>query len=204
MKKSAFNPQHQLENIDSKIIVAFDRIAQAYRSLLWEKSTEFALSPIQIQVIIFLNNHSSTKCKVSYLAEEFNVSKASISDTIKVLEQKNLIYKQVEEYDARSYFIGLTKEGKSIANKTSNFADQILSSVTELQDHQKEGLFSSLIQIIHFLNQAGVLTVQRMCLNCQNHSFNEKDQFHYCKLLKSKLKNSELRVDCNEHILDAV
>ncbi|MBL0262297.1 MAG: MarR family transcriptional regulator, partial [Leptospiraceae bacterium] len=36
---------------------------------------------------------SDQKRKVSYLADEFNMTKATISDTIKTLEQKQLIKK---------------------------------------------------------------------------------------------------------------
>jgi predicted transcriptional regulator len=43
----------------------------------------------------FLMFHSEEKRKVSYLAEEFNMTKATISDSIKVLEQKKVYSKGV-------------------------------------------------------------------------------------------------------------
>lgn len=54
MKKSAFDIHNQNTNTDSKIIASLERIAQAFRVLLWNESKEFSLSPIQIQVLIFL------------------------------------------------------------------------------------------------------------------------------------------------------
>ena len=92
MKKSAFDILNQNTNTDSKIIASLERIAQAFRVLLWNESKEFSLSPIQIQVLIFLLHHDTDKRKVSFWSGEFNISKATISETVKILEQKKLIH----------------------------------------------------------------------------------------------------------------
>ena len=89
--KSDFDLEFQNENIESKIIASLERVSQAFRVLLWQESKDFSLSPIQVQVLIFLLHHSVEKKTVSYLADEFNVTKATISDTVKSLEQKQLI-----------------------------------------------------------------------------------------------------------------
>ena len=125
MKKSAFDLAHQNSSIESKIVASLERVSQAFRVLLWNESKEFLLSPIQVQVLIYLLHHSDEKRKVSYLADEFNMTKATISDTIKTLEQKQLIKKECEQHDTRSYIIHLTKKGKDTAEQTSFFAKQI-------------------------------------------------------------------------------
>ena len=112
MKKSDFNLEQQNHHIESKIIASLERIAQAFRILLWQESVTYALTPIQIQLLIFIHYHQIEKCKVSYLANEFNLSKATISDTIKLLEQKQFIQKIFDQNDSRSYTIKLTKKGK--------------------------------------------------------------------------------------------
>ncbi|MEO6831625.1 MAG: MarR family transcriptional regulator, partial [Chitinophagaceae bacterium] len=63
MSKSAFDLSQQNRSIDSKIVVSLERISQAFRVLLWKESKEFSLSPIQIQVLIFLLHHSDEKRK---------------------------------------------------------------------------------------------------------------------------------------------
>ena len=122
MKNSVFNLDHQNSNIESKIVVSLERLSQAFRVLLWNESKAFSLSPIQIQVMIFLYTHSPEKRKVSYLAEEFNMTKSTISDTIKTLEQKLLIKKEFEQEDTRSYIIHLSKKGKQLTEKISFFS----------------------------------------------------------------------------------
>lgn len=199
MKKSVFDLAHQNSSIESKIVASLERVSQAFRVLLWNESKEFSLSPIQVQLLIFLLHHSAEKRKVSYLADEFNMSKATISDTIKTLEQKQLIKKEFEKHDSRSYIIHLTKKGENIAEQTSLFAKQIQIPIDKLHASDKENLLLSLLDIIHHLNKSGVITIQRMCFTCHFYKPDDKKQEHFCGLLNTKLVDSELRIDCPEH-----
>ncbi|HNR19521.1 MAG TPA: MarR family winged helix-turn-helix transcriptional regulator [Bacteroidia bacterium] len=199
MKKSAFDLDNQNSSIESKIVASLERISQAFRVLLWNESKEFALSPIQVQVLIFLLHHTNEKRKVSYLASEFNMTKATISDTIKTLEQKQLIKKEFEPTDTRSYVIHLTKKGKETATHTSMFAKQIQVPINKLHSSDKANLLLSLLDIIHHLNKSGVITMQRMCFTCHFYKTNKKGHQHFCELLNSKLADTELRIDCAEH-----
>ena len=199
MEKSDFNLDHQNESTESKIVASLERISQAFRVLLWEESKEHGVSPIQIQILTFLRFHSEDKCKVSYLAAEFNMTKATISDAIKSLEQKLLIEKVRDSRDSRSYTIKLTDRGLDVANKTSLFSKEIFKPITKLQPDDKENLLLTLLGIIRHLNQTGVITIQRMCLTCKYYEYSEKNQNHYCHLLKQKLESTDLRIDCPEH-----
>lgn len=201
MKKSAFDLEHQNSSIESKIVASLERISQAFRVLLWNESKEFSLSPIQVQVLIFLLHHSDEKRKVSYLADEFNMTKATISETIKTLEQKQLIAKEYEPHDTRSYIIHLTKKGKDIAEQTSLFSKQIQVPIDKLHSTEKENLLLSLLDIIFHLNKSGIVTIQRMCFNCHFYKANKNGQKHFCSLLNSKLEDNDLRIDCAEHKL---
>ncbi len=201
MENPVFDLEFQNSSIESKIIVSLERVSQAFRVLLWNESKEHSLSPIQIQVLIFLLHHSEQIRKVSYLAEEFNMTKATISDTIKTLEQKLLIQKEYDVKDTRSFTIYLTPKGKKIAEQTSYFTEQIHKPIDKLHQTDKENLLLSLLDIIQHLNQAGIITIQRMCFNCQYYKPNENGYKHFCGLLNTKLAESELRVDCPEHIL---
>src|SRR5690606_14436176 len=125
MNSSDFDPTHQNQSTESKIVASLERIAQAFRVLLWQESKDFSLTPIQVQLLIFLLHHSRERRKVSYLADEFNVTKATISDTIKTLLQKELISKEYESNDTRSYVIHLTEKGREVAAKVSFFTKEI-------------------------------------------------------------------------------
>ncbi|TVP97972.1 MAG: MarR family transcriptional regulator [Balneolaceae bacterium] len=201
MHKSPFNPDIQHENTGPKVVVALERISEAFRVLLWNESKTHGLSPIQVQVLIFLKYHSPDKCKVSFLADEFNMTKATISDTVKALMNKKLIEKDQEPGDARSFIINLTPNGASIAEQTEQFTREILEPVENLPAETKEQLFLSLTNIIHHLNRAGIITIQRMCQTCLYYRTNHQGAAHYCELLGKKLESTELRLDCPEHEL---
>ena len=185
MSKSDFDLIHQNQSTESKIVAALERIAQAFRVLLWQESKTFSLSPIQVQVLIFLLYHSEEKRKVSYLAGEFNMTKATISDTIKTLEQKNLIAKKYEPLDTRSYVINLTGKGKEIAGKTAFFSEEIRAPIEELQQDDKENLLLSLFSIIRRLNETGIITIQRMCTTCIHYQPPENGQEPFLQIAES-------------------
>ena len=197
MNDSSFNPNQQNQHIESRIVVALERVSEAFRVLLWNESKENSLSPIQIQLLIFLKFHTARKCKVSYLAREFNMTKATISDSVRVLLSKKLVSKEVDPSDTRSFTLSLTKDGQKVVEKTSLFASSIKQPIDKLTEDQKTVMLNGLLQLIHDLNKSGVITVQRMCFTCSNYEKNNGQ--HYCKLLKSQLTESELRVDCPDH-----
>ncbi len=203
MEKSDFDLQYQNQSPESRIVAALEKISQAFRVLLWQESRDFALSPIQVQVLIFLLYHSSEKRKVSYLAGEFNMTKATISDTIKALDQKGLITKAYEPNDTRSYIMHLTEKGREIAEKASLFTREIHAPVDRLDADDKENLLLSLLNIIRHLNKAGIITIQRMCMNCAYYGSSGGGQKHFCKLLNQELHVTDLRVDCPEHKMKA-
>lgn len=198
MNTSDFDLNHQNRNTESKIIASLERISQAFRVLLWQQSKEHSLSPIQVQVLIFLLHHSNEKRKVSYLADEFNMTKATISDTVKTLEQKRLIFKEFERKDTRSYVINLTEKGKDIAHKTSLFTQEIRTPIERIKTEDKENLLQNLMEVIRYLNQSGIITVQRMCMTCAFYK-SDNDQNHFCNLLNQELTHEDLRIDCPEY-----
>ena len=92
-------------SVNQKIINGLERISKAFRVLLWEKSKLYKISPIQIQLLIFCSTHKKEDLKVSFLATEFDLTKATISDSIKVLLKKELLTKAINIKDSRSFTV---------------------------------------------------------------------------------------------------
>jgi hypothetical protein len=128
------------------------------------------------------------------------VTKATISDAIKSLEQKGLIYKESETTDTRSYMIHLTEKGSKTALQNSFFASEMLLPVEQFNDAQKEALLCGLLQIIHHFNQVGIISVQRMCQTCKHYRSGFNGEKHFCSLMNKGLAIYELRIDCAEHL----
>jgi DNA-binding MarR family transcriptional regulator len=199
MENSPFNLEIQNSNTDSRIVAALERISHAFRIMLWNQSKELSLTPIQIQTLIFLLNHSEDKRTVTYLAREYNITKATVSDTIKTLTQKKLITKEFHPEDTRSYTIHLTTKGREIAEQTSLFTKELFVPLTKLNDTEKENFLLNLINIIHHLQKSGIISLQRMCFTCMHYRPGHPKGEHFCNLLNLKLDTNELRIDCPEH-----
>ncbi|MCK0134418.1 MarR family transcriptional regulator [Arenibacter sp. S6351L] len=196
MDKSIFNPDHQETDVSSKIVAGLERISEAFKVLLWDKAKLLGLSPIQIQILIFIAYHKTEFCNVSHLAKEFNITKPTISDAIRVLDKKGFITKNYSSSDSRSYSIGLSTEGKKMVEETSDFANPLKTELTTLHQTDLEALFGTLSKLIYQLNRSGILTVQRTCYGCKFYS--RKADQDYCNLLDKELLNTDIRLDCPE------
>ncbi len=196
MDKSIFNPNHQESDVSSKIVAGLERISEAFKVLLWDKAKLLGLSPIQIQILIFIAYHKSEFCNVSHLAREFNITKPTISDAIRALDKKGLITKEFSSSDSRSYSIGLSVTGNDIVTQTSDFANPIQTQLKSIGHGDLELLFGTLSKLIYQLNRSGILSVQRTCYGCKFYS--HKGTEHYCNLLEKELLNADIRLDCPE------
>lgn len=193
---SVFNLENQNTGLDNKIVAGLERLSQVFRILLWEKAKEHSLSPIQIQLLIFIRHHSADKTTVSYLAQEFNLTRPTISDAIKILEQKKIIRKINDQLDTRSYTINLTAAGKKIVLETENFANPLTEIISKANNSDKKVLWENISNLIIRLNKLEVISVQRTCFNCKHYSI--KNKTHFCNLLDLKLLTKDIRIDCAE------
>ncbi|MDX1362579.1 MAG: MarR family winged helix-turn-helix transcriptional regulator [Arenibacter latericius] len=195
-EQSIFNPDHQNSDVSSKIVAGLSRISEVFKVLLWEKAKLLGLSPIQIQLLIFIAYHKPELSNVSHLAKEFNLTKPTISDAIKVLHKKGMVVRKKSTTDNRSYIIELTETGKNIIQETDDFANPIKKGIQDIDEAKLEHLFATLSKVIYQLNRTGILTVQRTCYGCKFYS--KKKDHHYCNLLESTLHNTDIRIDCPE------
>ena len=196
MKKSTFNPEQQEKDISSKIVAGLERVSEVFKVLLWDKAKLVGLSPIQIQILIFIAFHKQNLCNVSHLAKEFNVTKPTISDAIRVLDKKGLLVKDISLSDSRSYSISLSDLGNEIVSQTYDFSDPLKKQINGFSKSELESLFGTLSQLIYKLNRNGILSVQRTCFGCK--FYKKTNDNDYCNLLQKELLSQEIRLDCPE------
>ncbi|WP_025665972.1 MarR family winged helix-turn-helix transcriptional regulator [Aquimarina megaterium] len=194
MNKSIFDISFQHKDINSKIVIGLERISEVFRTLLWEHAKTAGLSPIQIQIIIFIAYHKEDLCTVSHLAKEFNVTKPTISDAVKTLEKKEMIFKNKTSTDNRSYYISLTPKGQKNVSEAENFANPIKKQLLNFNTEEQESLLKTINILIYQLNRSGVLSVQRTCYACKFYEKNKNN--HYCNFIQTELKDVDIRLDC--------
>ena len=198
MRKSAFDIEQQNKDLSDKIVVGLERISEAFRVLLWDHAKKIGLSPIQIQLLIFLKYHAETLRNVSALALEFNMTKPTISDAIKMLDQKGLVQKSPGITDARSSIISLTSEGEKMVESVSSFASPIGDNLKQLDQKKLDSFYKSLVHLIYQLNQSGVISTQRTCFGCR--FYEQRSKVHYCHFLRRDLSDTQIRLDCKDFV----
>jgi DNA-binding MarR family transcriptional regulator len=200
---SAFNPERHITNVDYKIVAAMEKISEVFRVLLWTEAKEHKLSPIQMQLLIFIKYHNSDKQRrIASMAREFNLTKATISDSIKVLELKGLIKRTDDAFDSRSFNFSLTDQGMKLTGMIENFTLPLDGAIATLSPQQKDQFLMSLLDLIFRLNQTGIISTQRMCYSCFYYR-GDMQQNHFCNLMQKPLAIDELRIECPEHVMKA-
>lgn len=134
---------------------------------------------------------------MSYLAKEFNVTKATISDAVKILLQKEYLEKDHSPHDKRRYNLLVTSTGRKLVSQLSSYAAPITQELDIFSERELVDVFDTISKLIYQLNQRDIIQVQRTCYNCKYYRGNQKNK-HYCNLLESPLKKKEIRLDCNE------
>ncbi len=196
MSRTAFDPKSQQRSLSAKIVAGLERLSEAFKALLWMQAKNLGISPLQMQVLIFIAYHRSALCNVSHLAKEFNLSKPTLSDVIKVLDRKGLISKDYHSDDSRRFTIALSPAGEKFVLQTENFAKPIRHQIAKLDAETQSHLFESISKLIFGLNKSGVLTVQRTCYACR--FFDSSLNLPYCQLLQKSLNITDIRIDCPE------
>jgi DNA-binding MarR family transcriptional regulator len=137
------------EDLDDGVIDGFIQIAQAFRLLLSEQARKHDLSPLQVQLLIHLQQEGEVR--VSSLAQHFGLTKATISEAVKSLESKNIIGKHKDQADARSYAIRLTEWGANIAHIASFYTEPLRRIIAPVAVQEKEILLKNIKGILRKL-----------------------------------------------------
>lgn len=183
--------------IEEKILSALERIHTASRASIQKAGQQHGLSPLQAQIMHYLRGHEDVN--TTRLAEQFAVSRPTISDSVAALEKKKLIRKSFRAEDARGYTLALTAKGKVEAATLATYAGPFLESVGNLTDAQKQALMDALLNLLHTMEQQGLISRTHMCLSCRHFGKDVNGSRYYCHLMDVPLGMGDLRVDCSEH-----
>lgn len=195
---SAFDREKQQEDLDSRLVVAFEKMAEVFRVLLWDQAKVHGLSPIQMQILIFLKNHEPALGRPAILASELNVTKPTISDALKSLVEKGLIASKQNPNDSRSRLLTLKSKGANLTTEIESFSHPLQKQLAKLGSTEKSIVLERMLTLIDGLASADVISPQRMCYNC-SHYKGDRHHDHHCLLLEKRLSKETLRIDCPEH-----
>ena len=205
-QRSVFEPSSQHGDVDKKIVASLERLSQVFRVLLRGKAQGHGVSPIQALFLVHLYHHGPAHRRVSQLAREFDLTRATVSDAVGSLEEKGLIRREPWPHDRRVTTLCLTPTGEHAAWELAAWANVVEEHLTSCSPEEKEVVMRFLMNLIGSLQKSGTISVARMYVTCRffrPDAHPGEDSSHHCALLDVPLAGSELRTDCPEHELAA-
>lgn len=177
----------------TQIIQALERIATLMKVHMWQISKELALSPLQIQIILILQKNNT---KANNIAEDLGLKKPTISHTIKLLINKKLILKTLDQNDARSDILSLTKKGAQLARQAEKLQSEFIKKLESIPALDLKSIYANLYHFIDSMQKNDLIPLQASCFYCESYSL--KNNKHYCGFLKRSLEEHQLRIECSD------
>lgn len=174
-----------------------ERLASLLRSENRLLLMEYGLQPVQFEALHYLsicNRYSDTPMAVT---EFLGQTKGTVSQTLKVLEKKNLLNKKIDLKDKRVTRLMLTKAGRDLVKKL--LPSPILNSACKLLgDDALQATNSSLSLLLHSLQSANNFKTFGQCDTCQHNIKNNSSEY-LCGLTNEPLTRKETTLRCREH-----
>ncbi len=145
---SVFETQGKQPDKTAEIIKGLEHISNIFRTLLSEQAAEHELSILQVQILLQLYFNNTETWSGIALAQKLNLSKATISTTLKSLERKRLIIKKKDNKDSRACHSVLTEWGKQIAHIAGFYPEPLKGIIAPIATREKEILLKNINGII--------------------------------------------------------
>jgi DNA-binding MarR family transcriptional regulator len=148
---------------------------------------------------VFIAYHTKESCNTSSIAQEFAVTKPTVSDAIRVLIEKKLLQKKRDAQDARAFVLQLTAKGKEKVKTLDGFTQPFGRFLDNAKDHEIESVWHGLLLLMEQLQHSNIIPM-RMCYTCDYFGKEHPEGSpHYCRLMKQPLSIADIRIDCPEH-----
>lgn len=204
MSNSPFNPQHRKESLSGQITVALYRISQAINHILRERATADALSPTQLQTLLFLRFARPGVKTIGGLAQRLGSTYATASGVVDALESKRLVNRQPQQSDRRTTTLTLTESGRQQAAELDHLLDEIEQAIIELPATEQVALQHATQAIVRRLQQAGHVHVYEMCWGCQFFRRNAHPENpagpHHCAYVNAPLSEPDTYTECPDFV----
>lgn len=193
-------------SIESKIAYLLERVSVVYKVLLWNLAKEQKLTPLQIQIMLFINNRITEECTPSNISMDLQITKATLSDAVKTLIKKGLIKKISFHKDRRSALLILTHRGRNLVKRIEGIGDTLAAHIRDLNTQEKEYALLFLIRLINSLYYSGLIKIARICPTCKFFIKDTKSgedglkARHICSLTDTEITDTSINVNCPKYV----
>ena len=180
------------------VIYLIERIGNLLRAAERKAGVSIGLQPIQIQILSYLsvsNRYSDTAAAVT---DFFDMTKGTVSQSIKILEKRGLVYKIKDPKDGRLVHLSLSEEGLKFLMKYQEglSLDDVLKDLGLSKSNNLRALLTDTLLLLQKKNNNKTFGI---CNSCHFFRKNAFDPDHQCGLTKEKLLEEESLKICREH-----
>jgi len=157
---------------------------------------KYGLQPVQIEALVYLtrcNRYSDTPQAVT---EYLGLTKGTVSQSLKVLEQKGFLRKQQDKEDKRITHLAVTAKGRKLVEQAfpAKSLEAALAKASSIQGNKLEEALRLLLREMQHLHDRKTFAA---CHTCR---FNEQHEKGYvCGLTKEALSGRDIQLICREH-----
>lgn len=155
------------------------------------------LLPVQFAILGYLrdaNRYSNTQ---SALTEYLGLTKGTVSQSLKVLEERSWIARQTDEADRRIVRLALSEAGRRQLELATD--DAWRQACASLDDAERQAAGTALTRLLSAWQQARDGRTFGVCHSCRH--FRPGREAHQCGLTGEPLSDDDSRHICREHTL---
>lgn len=173
-----------------------ERLGNLVRAEVRAVCHEFGVRPVQLEALGFLtqcNRYSDTPQAV---AEFLGLTKGTVSQTLKVLEQKGLLRKHGDSRDRRVVHLEPTARGRSLVEHAVPAAS-LSRGVDKLPNSARQSTVDALRLLLRSVQKANGLRTFAPCHTC--HFNRKREDDYFCELTREPLAKQDIVLLCREH-----
>lgn len=173
-----------------------ERLSNLLRMEIRAFGLKYELQPVQIEALTYLtqcNRYSDTPQAVT---EYLGLTKGTVSQTLKVLEQKGFLRKQHDKQDKRIVHLAPTAKGRKLIEQSipAKGLESALALTNSLQVGELAEVLRSVLREMQHINNRKTFAA---CHTCRFNEHHVKGSI--CGLTHEPLSVSELNLICREH-----
>lgn len=172
-----------------------ERLDNLLRAETWQAAAEHQLQPIQLQMLDYLNRCNRYSNTPAGVTAYFQLTKGTVSQSLKVLERRGLIVRQPDPEDGRKVHMLVTATGKALLDKI--FPLPFLQQL-ENDEAANAQIIPALRNLLTTLQHQNNLESFGVCHTCRHFRTEAANQYR-CGLTHETLAPAEIDLICREH-----
>ena len=179
------------------LFTLIERIANVLRAKRWRAGREFGLQPVHLQVLDYLNQCNRYSDTSVVLGKYLGITKGTLSQSISLLVNKDLLKKVSDAKDKRVFHLKLTQRGLASIEQLG-FGDIAHQLEHALSTAEIDTISQYLQKIMSNMQRLDLSSSFGVCRTCK-HFLNLANNSFQCGLTKERLTMEEIDLICHEH-----